>query len=31
LNRDRIGNIEYTAIAALILLRKSMLEVKAQL
>jgi nicotinamide-nucleotide amidase len=26
LNRDRIGNIEYTAIAALILLRKCMLE-----
>lgn len=26
LNRDRLGNIEYTAIAALILLRKCMLE-----
>ena len=31
LNRDRIGNIEYTSIAALILMRKCMLEVKAQL
>jgi nicotinamide-nucleotide amidase len=28
LNRDRLGNIEYTAIAALILLRKCILEVR---